>query len=89
MESVRVVASDSLDGVDLEAGGLELLHVPIERGGGIGAGENVTAHEEPPLCVLPVGALAQSSYLRCKMKQHVDEKITARRSQRHGESKRM
>ena len=58
-----------LDALDLESGHLELLDVPEERGGGVGAGEDVARHEEAPLRVLPVGALAQAGDL------HVEEAV--------------
>merc|ERR1740117_2080462 len=69
LERVRVVAADGLDTLDLEAGHLELLDVPEERRRRVGAGEDVPRHEEAPLGVLPVGALAQARDL------HVEEAV--------------
>mmetsp|Transcript_76490 Transcript_76490/g.203201 ORF Transcript_76490/g.203201 Transcript_76490/m.203201 type:complete len:310 (+) Transcript_76490:180-1109(+) len=69
LERVRVVAADSLDRVHLEAGHLELLDVPVERRRRVGAREDVARHEEAPLRVLPVGALAQARDL------HVEEAV--------------
>ena len=57
VERVRVVTADRLNRVDLEASDLQLLHVPVEGGGGVGTGEDVLGHEETPRDVLPVRAL--------------------------------
>mmetsp|Transcript_16384 Transcript_16384/g.44175 ORF Transcript_16384/g.44175 Transcript_16384/m.44175 type:complete len:542 (+) Transcript_16384:464-2089(+) len=60
---VRVVPSNGLHRLDLKAGLLQLKHIPVARGAGVGAGEDVLGHEEPPGRVLPVGALAQARHL--------------------------
>jgi hypothetical protein len=63
-EGGRVVDTDGVDGLDLEAGALELVDDETERGGSISTGENVLVHEQTPNEVLVLPGLAETSDLQ-------------------------
>lgn len=65
-QSSRVVNTNGVDGLDLEASALELVHNEAQRSTGISTGEDVLVHEQAPDEVLVLPGLAETSYLQEK-----------------------
>ena len=63
VESQGVVHANVLDGLDLEAGLLDLFDVPVKRRRRSRARKDITVHQEPPRHVLVVSALAEAGHL--------------------------
>lgn len=63
-ESSRVVNADSVNLLDLEASGLELVDSPTKGSRSIGAREDVLVHEKTPVEVLVLPSLAETSILK-------------------------
>lgn len=62
-EGARVVDADGVDALDLPAGALEAADVVGERGGGVGAGEDVLVEVKTPDEVLVLPGLAETREL--------------------------
>jgi len=63
-ESGRVVDTDGVNSLDLEAGTLKTVHNKAKRGTGIRTGEDVLVHEQTPDEVLVLPGLAETSDLQ-------------------------
>lgn len=63
-EGGRVVDTDGINGLDLEAGTLKAVNHEAKRSRGIGTGEDVLVHEQTPDEVLVLPRLAETSDLQ-------------------------
>ena len=60
----RVVHTDGVDALDLEAGGLKRVRDVAERSRGVGTGEDVLVHEQTPDEILVLPVLAEAGVLQ-------------------------
>lgn len=63
-ESSRVVNTDGIDVLDLEAGTLQLVDNPAERSRSVSTRENVLVHEKTPGEILVLPSLTETSVLK-------------------------